>query len=180
MSKDDTFERNHWSVRQPAPKDAAELDAVETREWLESLDYVLQSGGPSKVARLLRELTLHATENGVTLPFTANTPYINTISADEQVLMPGNPDIERRIKSLVRWNAAAMVVRANKAEEGIGGHISTFASAATLYEVGFNHFFRGHGDGTGDSGDVIFFQGHAAPGIYARARREVRSDETHL
>ena len=92
--------------------------------------------------------------------------------------MPGSPDIERRIKSLVRWNAAAMVVRANKAEEGIGGHISTFASAATLYEVGFNHFFRGH-DADGD-GDVIFFQGHAAPGIYARAFLEGRLDETHL
>src|SRR5712691_8615897 len=122
-----TVERNHWTVRQPAPKDAAELEAVETREWLESLDYVLQSGGPSKVARLLRELALHATENGAKLPFTANTPYINTISADDQVLMPGSPDVERRIKSLVRWNAAAMVVRANKAEEGIGGHISTYA-----------------------------------------------------
>ena len=131
-------------MRHIAPKDAAELDAVETREWLESLDYVLQTGGPVKVARLLRELTLHATENGVKLPFTANTPYINTIPADDQVLMPGSPDVERRIKSLVRWNAAAMVVRANKADEGIGGHISTFASAATLYEVGFNHFFRGH------------------------------------
>ena len=108
---------------------------------------MLQSGGPAKVARLLRELTIHARQNGVKLPFTANTPYINTIPADEQALMPGSPDLERRIKSLVRWNAAAMVVRANKAEEGIGGHISTFASAATLYEVGFNHFFRGHDSG---------------------------------
>jgi pyruvate dehydrogenase E1 component len=165
-------------VRQSAPKDATELDAVETREWLDSLDYVLQSGGPVKVARLLRELTSHATENGVHLPFSANTPYINTIAADEQALMPGNPDIERRIKSLVRWNAAAMVVRANKADDGIGGHISTFASAATLYEVAFNHFFRGHTDPNG--GDVIFFQGHAAPGIYARAYLEGRLNETAL
>src|SRR6186713_89552 len=165
-------------MRNIAPKDAAELDAIESREWRDSLDYVLQSGGPGKVTRLLRELSLHATENGVKIPFTANTPYINTISADDQVLMPGSPDLERRIKSLVRWNAAAMVVRANKAEEGIGGHISTFASAATLYEVGFNHFFRGH-DGDG-GGDTIFFQGHAAPGIYARAYLEGRIDETHL
>jgi pyruvate dehydrogenase E1 component len=165
-------------VRHISPKDAAELDATETREWLDSLDYVLQSGGPQKVARLLRELTLYAKQNGVKLPFTANTPYVNTIPADEQSLMPGSPDVERRIKSFVRWNAAAMVVRANKAEEGIGGHISTFASAATLYEVGFNHFFRGH---DGDRpGDVIFFQGHAAPGIYARAYLEGRIDETHL
>ena len=167
-------------MRHIAPKDAAELDAIETREWLESLDYVLQSGGPSKVARLLRELTLHATENGVKLPFTANTPYINTIPADDQVLMPGSPDIERRIKSLVRWNAAAMVVRANKADEGIGGHISTFASVATLYEVGFNHFFRGRDADADGEGDVIFFQGHAAPGVYARAYLEGRIDETHL
>ncbi|HEV8348389.1 MAG TPA: pyruvate dehydrogenase (acetyl-transferring), homodimeric type [Vicinamibacterales bacterium] len=169
-------------MRYIAPKDAAaaELDALETREWLDSLDYVLQTGGPAKVARLLRELTIHARQNGVKLPFTANTPYINTISAEEQALMPGSPDIERRIKSLVRWNAAAMVVRANKAEEGIGGHISTYASAATLYEVGFNHFFRGHTEGNTDGGDVIFFQGHAAPGIYARAYLEGRIDESHL
>jgi pyruvate dehydrogenase E1 component len=168
-------------VRYIAPKDAAELDATETREWLDSLDYVLQSGGPAKVARLLKELTVHARQNGVKLPFTANTPYINTIPADEQVLMPGSPDLERRIKSLVRWNAAAMVVRANKAEEGIGGHISTFASAATLYEVAFNHFFRGRSEGeSANDGDVIFFQGHAAPGIYARAYLEGRIDETHL
>ena len=164
-------------MRYIAPKDAAELDQTETREWLDSLDYVLQSGGPAKVARLLRELTIHARQSGVKLPFSANTPYVNTISADDQVLMPGSPDLERRIKSLVRWNAAAMVVRANKAEEGIGGHISTYASAATLYEVGFNHFFRGHEDA---DGDVIYFQGHAAPGIYARAYLEGRIDETHL
>src|SRR5881275_1155423 len=168
-------------MRNISPKEAAELDATETREWLDSLDYVLQSGGPAKVARLLRELTIHARQNGVKLPFTANTPYINTISADEQALMPGSPDIERRIKSFVRWNAAAMVVRANKAEEGIGGHISTFASAATLYEVGFNHFFRGHDSNDANAdGDVIYFQGHAAPGIYARAYLEGRIDETHL
>jgi pyruvate dehydrogenase E1 component len=166
-------------VRHTAPKDdAAELDATEIREWRDSLDYVLQSGGPVKVAKLLRELTLHARQSGVKLPFTANTPYINTIPADEQVPMPGTPDIERRIKSLVRWNALAMVVRANKAEEGIGGHISTYASAATLYEVAFNHFFRGR-DGESE-GDVVFFQGHAAPGIYARAYLEGRIDETHL
>jgi pyruvate dehydrogenase E1 component len=164
-------------LRNIAPKDQAELDATETREWLDSLDYVLQSGGPAKVQRLLRELSIHARQSGVKIPFSANTPYINTITSDEQVLMPGSPDLERRIKSLVRWNAAAMVVRANKAEEGIGGHISTFASAATLYEVGFNHFFRGKDNG---DGDIIYFQGHAAPGIYARAFLEGRIDETHL
>ena len=167
-------------MRHISPKDAADLDAIETREWLDSIDYVLQSGGPAKVARLLRELTLYAKQNGVRLPFTANTPYVNTIPADEQALMPGSPDIERRIKSFVRWNAAAMVVRANKAEEGIGGHISTFASAATLYEVGFNHFFRGRGEQGDQTADVIYFQGHAAPGIYARAYLEGRLDDSHL
>jgi pyruvate dehydrogenase E1 component len=164
--------------QQPAPKDPSELDAIETREWLDSLDYVLQDGGPVKVARLLRALTIHARQNGVKLPFTANTPYINTIPVDEEAQIPGDFDIERRIKSLVRWNALAMVVRANKAEEGIGGHISTYASAATLYEVAFNHFFRGP-DANGD-GDIVFFQGHAAPGIYARAYLEGRLDERHL
>ena len=164
-------------MNETASRDSAELDATETREWLESLDYVLQNGGPVKVVRLLRELTRHATASGVTFPFTANTAYVNTISADAQALMPGDPDVERRIKSIVRWNAAAMVVRANKADEGIGGHISTYASAATLYEVAFNHFFRGRENG---DGDVIFFQGHAAPGIYARAFLEGRLSEKDL
>src|ERR671913_2360829 len=159
-------------MRNTAPKDAAELEAIETREWLESLDYVLQSGGPARVTKLLRELSDHARRSGVKLPFTANTPYINTIPTPEQPPFPGSREIERRIKSLVRWNALAMVVKANKLEEGIGGHISTFASAATLYEVGFNHFFRGKGDR--NDGDIIYFQGHAAPGIYARAFIEGR------
>jgi pyruvate dehydrogenase E1 component len=164
-------------VRRPVPRDAAELDAPERREWLDSLDYVLQSGGPVKVAHLLDELAQHAASNGVKPPFTANTPYVNTIPVADQPLMPGSADLERRIKSLVRWNAAAMVVRANKAEEGIGGHISTFASAATLYEVGFNHFFRGR---ESPDADIIYFQGHAAPGIYARAYLEGRLNDTHL
>ena len=138
-------------MRNTAPQNAAELEAHETREWLESLDYVLQSGGPARVGRLLKELSDHARRRGVKLPFTANTPYINTIPASEQPPFPGSREIERRIKSLVRWNALAMVVKANKQEEGIGGHISTYASAATLYEVGFNHFFKGKGqDHDGD------------------------------
>ena len=123
-------------MRNTAPTDARELEALETREWLESLDYVLQHGGPARVGRLLRELGIHAQQNGVKLPFTANTPYINTIHPSEEVPYPGSREIERRIKSLVRWNAMAMVVRANRVEDGIGGHISTFASSATLYEVG--------------------------------------------
>jgi pyruvate dehydrogenase E1 component len=165
-------------MRNTAPKDAAEIEALETREWLDSLDYVLQSGGPARVGRLLRELGDHARRKGVKQPFTANTPYINTIPVQDQPPFPGSREIERRIKSLVRWNALAMVVKANKAEDGIGGHISTFASSATLYEVGFNHFFKGKGDN--HDGDVIYFQGHAAPGIYARAFLEGRLSAAQL
>jgi pyruvate dehydrogenase E1 component len=159
-------------MRSTAPKEAAELEALETREWLESLDYVLQAGGPARVSTLLRALGDHARRHGVRLPFTANTPYVNTIPAAEQPPFPGSREIERRTKSLVRWNAMAMVVRANRLDEGIGGHISTYASAATLYEVGFDHFFKGKGES--HDGDIIYFQGHAAPGIYARAFVEGR------
>src|SRR3954467_1886860 len=165
-------------MRNTAPKDAAELEALEIREWLESLDYVLQSGGAARVSHLLRELGDHARRKGERQPFTANTPYINTIPAAEQPPFPGSREIERRIKSLVSWNALAMVVKANKAEDGIGGHISTFSSSATLYEVGFNHFFKGKGDDR--DGDIIYFQGHAAPGIYARAFLEGRLSPEQL
>src|SRR5688572_1869098 len=106
-------------MRNQAPKDSTELDALETREWLESLDYVLQSGGPGRVNQLLRELSDYARLKGVKQPFTANTPYVNTISVEDQSPFPGSREIERRIKSLVRWNALAMVVKANKVEEGI-------------------------------------------------------------
>src|SRR6187397_2084168 len=165
-------------MRNTAPTDAAQLEALETREWLDSLDDVLKHGGPARVGSLLRELGVHAQKQGVRLPFTANTPYINTINADEQAPYPGSREIERRIKSIVRWNAMAMVVRANKIEDGIGGHISTFASSATLYEVGFNHFFRGRDNG--NEGDVIYFQGHGSPGVYARAFLEGRLDQEQL
>jgi pyruvate dehydrogenase E1 component len=158
--------------------DNHEIEDIETLEWLESLEYVLQNGGPERVRELLHELDTHAHEAGVDLPFTANTPYINTIPKEKQPKFPGGREIERRIKSLVRWNAMAMVVRANKQEEGIGGHISTYASAATLYEIAFNHFFKGK-DNNSD-GDQIYFQGHAAPGIYARAYLEGRISKEQL
>jgi pyruvate dehydrogenase E1 component len=159
-------------MSKPEPKDGTDLEELENREWLESLDYVLQAGGPARVGRLLDSLSDHARRSGVKLDFTANTPYINTISDFEQPQFPGSREIERQIRSLVRWNALAMVVKANRLEDGIGGHISTYASAATLYEVGFNHFFKGKGDD--HDGDIIYFQGHAAPGIYARAFLEGR------
>ncbi|MEO7193002.1 MAG: pyruvate dehydrogenase (acetyl-transferring), homodimeric type [Vicinamibacterales bacterium] len=161
-----------------APSDAAALEALETREWLESLDYVLANNDRSRVVRLLDALSARARVAGVRGPYAVTTPYINTISAHEQVPVPGDGALERRIKSLVRWNALAMVVRANRESDGIGGHISTYASAATLYEVGFNHFFRGK-DGGSDA-DVIFYQGHASPGIYSRAFLEGRFTEEHL
>jgi pyruvate dehydrogenase E1 component len=146
-------------------------EQIETREWLDSLDYVLQAGGAGRARQLLRRLQIRAEEFGISLPYAANTPYINTISPDQEPPYPGSRDIERRIKSLVRWNALAMVVRANRIATGIGGHISTYASSATLYEVGFNHFFRGRDH---QDPDFVFFQGHAAPGIYARAFLEGR------
>ena len=148
-------------------------EVLETREWLDSLDYVLAKGGPERAGRLLQQLSLHARRAaGVNLPFTATTPYQNTIPVRQQPPFPGSQEMERRIKSLVRWNALAMVVRANKMQDGIGGHISTFASAATLYEVAFNHFLRARTE-EGDR-DIVYFQGHAAPGMYSRAFLEGR------
>lgn len=149
-----------------------DMEDIELQEWLESLDYVIQTGSQERIQRLLLELQGRACMSGIRLPFTANTPYINSITPAEQPAFPGSREIERRIKSIIRWNAMAMVVRANRHEKGVGGHISTYASAATLYEVGFNHFFRAPREGF--SGDIIYFQGHASPGIYARAFLEGR------
>jgi pyruvate dehydrogenase E1 component len=148
------------------------LDPSEIQEWLESLDSVLQSSGPDVASYILERLQAHAKVVGIEIPFTAKTPYVNTIPRELQPAFPGDQELERRIKSLVRWNAIAMVVRANREEHNIGGHISTYASAATLYEVGFNHFFRARTPEF--EGDTIYFQGHAAPGIYARAFLEGR------
>lgn len=155
-----------------------EVESIETREWLESLEAVIQLEGPERARDILRHLQAYAEEEGLTPPFTANTPYVNTIPPEDQPEIPGDPHIERRIKSLIRWNAMAMVVRANRLEHGIGGHISTYASAATLYEIGFNHFFRGRGEHF--DGDQIYFQGHATPGIYARAFLEGRVSEEQM
>ena len=145
---------------------------VEAREWLQSLNAVIEREGRDRAADLMRSLQQRAAAAGIRLPFTANTPYINTIPVEEQPPYPGDRDIERRIKSVIRWNAMAMVVRANREEHGIGGHISTYASAANLYEVAFNHFLCGKGENCG--GDQVYFQGHASPGIYARAFLEGR------
>lgn len=145
---------------------------IENREWLDSLEYVIQNEDGERVRSLLLMLQAKAQEFGISSACPGNTPYINTISTNHEVPFPGSQEIERRIKSLVRWNAMAMVVRANLESEGIGGHISTYASAATLFEVGFNHFFRG--ESKGQEADIVYFQGHAAPGVYARSFLEGR------
>jgi len=161
----------------PKPTHSEEVTA-ETREWLESLDYVYSTEGPERVRDLLMRLEDRAHTYGIRVSYPGNTPYINTIPASQQPPFPGDRVLERRIKSFIRWNAMAMVVRANREDPGIGGHISAYASAATLLEIGFNHFFKGkdHEDG----GDLIFFQGHGSPGIYARAFLERRLSEDHL
>jgi pyruvate dehydrogenase E1 component len=159
------------------PKDkAAEF---EDREWLDSLRQVHAAEGPERLRDLLRVVASEAAALGVPQECALTTPYTNTIPLSAQPPYPGDRALERRIKSIVRWNAMAMVVRANRESPGIGGHISTFASAATLYEVGFNHFFKGRGE-DGFSGDMVFFQGHAAPGIYAQAFVEGRLTERDL
>ncbi|MDB4427714.1 pyruvate dehydrogenase (acetyl-transferring), homodimeric type, partial [Porticoccaceae bacterium] len=149
-----------------------DLDPFETQEWLEAFDAVHKIHGDERANFLLSQLQSHASDQGIKLPPSVTTPFRNTISAQREKRMPGDLFMERRIRSLIRWNALAMVMRANKKSEGIGGHIASFASAATLYDVGFNYFFRGpEGD---HLGDLVFFQGHSAPGMYARSFLEGR------
>ncbi|HEX7224194.1 MAG TPA: pyruvate dehydrogenase (acetyl-transferring), homodimeric type [Candidatus Limnocylindria bacterium] len=155
-----------------------DVDPVETQEWLASLDDVVATGGTDRARFLIYKLLKRARQLQVGLPSLTQTRYINTISPEQEPYFPGDEAMELRIRRMIRWNALAMVLRANTKYEGIGGHLSTYASAASLYEVGFNHFFKGPGDGVG--GDQIYFQGHAAPGIYARAFLEGRLTEEHL
>ncbi len=158
--------------------DGRDQDPDETREWLAALEDVLHRHGVERASHLLGRLSGRLTATGARLPYTIATPYRNTIPASQEAFMPGDLFMERRIRSLIRWNALAMVVRANRREGDVGGHISTFASAATLYEVGFNYFFRGP-EGSA-AGDLIYFQGHSAPGIYARSFLEGRLQEADL
>ena len=155
-----------------------DLNPQETSEWVEALDEIVDEAGPDRAGYLLERLMERAANLGVNPPLRWNTPYINTIPPEEEVAFPGDRAVERVIKSLVRWNATAMVVRANKYDANIGGHLATHASLATLLEVGFNHFFHGsYGD---LPGDFVYFQGHASPGVYARAFLEGRLNEKHL
>ena len=156
----------------------ADPDSQETAEWMEALDQMIEEAGPARAVNLLEQLAERARASGAELPPHLNTPYVNTIRPEDEVPYPGDRAVERRIKSLLRWNAMAMVVRQNKYDAGIGGHISTYASLATLLEVGFNHFFHAkYGD---QPGDLVYFQGHASPGVYARAFLEGRLSEDHL
>jgi pyruvate dehydrogenase E1 component len=155
-----------------------DIDPEETAEWVDSFDAIVDAKGRTRARFLLMKLLERARENQVGFPATVSTPYVNTIPPDQEPWFPGDEHIERRIRAYIRWNAAIMVVRANHAAEGIGGHLATFASSASLYEVGFNHFFRGKANG--QPGDQVYFQGHAAPGIYARAFLEGRLSEEQL
>ncbi|MSQ88018.1 MAG: pyruvate dehydrogenase (acetyl-transferring), homodimeric type [Betaproteobacteria bacterium] len=159
----------HWRV---APRD---LDPVETREWLESFDALLASQGPERATFILRKLLDHARLRHVRMPPVLNTPYKNTIALEQQPQFPGNLEIEQRLSAIIRWNALAMVVHANKRSSELGGHIASYASAADLFEVGFNHFFR-----AGHQGDLVYFQPHSATGVYARAYLEGRLTEEQL
>ena len=155
-----------------------DIDPLETQEWLESLSSVLETDGNQRAQFLIKQLIEHSYKEGSDLVLSRNTPYINTISPKNEKKSPGDQNIERRIRSLIRWNAAAMVVRANKKFPELGGHIGTFASAATLYDVGMNHFWRAKNNKFG--GDLVYFQGHSAPGMYARAFLEGRLTEKQL
>lgn len=163
MSKFNTFE---------------DIDPIETTEWLESIDSVIREHGPERAHFLLDQMIDYSHRSGTSLPYSPSTAYLNTISANQQPVYPGDRVLERRIEAYIRWNAMAMVVHANRKSTEFGGHISSYASSATLYEVGFNHFWRA--DNNSQNGDMIFMQGHSAPGIYARSFLEGRFTEKEL
>ncbi|HCA51765.1 MAG TPA: pyruvate dehydrogenase (acetyl-transferring), homodimeric type, partial [Mycobacterium sp.] len=174
------FERQDRTQSSASPNDAdrvrviregvasylPDIDPDETSEWLESFDDLLVRSGPARARYLMLRLLERAGEQRVAIPALTSTDYVNTIPTDMEPSFPGDEEVERRYRRWIRWNAAIMVHRAQRPGVGVGGHISTYASSASLYEVGFNHFFRGK---QGSAGDQIFYQGHAAPGIYARA-----------
>src|ERR1700690_4467826 len=163
-------------MNDPAPN--PDLDPEETREWLESIEYVLREEGPERAHYLLERLIDHTRRSGAYLPFRPNTAYVNTIAVGAQPEYPGDRALERRIEAYIRWNAMAMGVQANRKSSEYGGHIASYASSATLYEVGFNHFWRA--PGATHPGDLVYMQGHSSPGIYARAYLEGRLDEEQL
>ena len=155
-----------------------DIDPLETREWVDALEAVLAIEGPERAHFLLEHLIDKARHSGVNLPYSAATSYINTIPPHLETPIPGDMEIENRLRNIVRWNAVAMVLRAGRKDLELGGHIASFASAATLYDVGFNHFWRAPTESHG--GDLIYMQGHSSPGVYARAFLEGRLDEAQL
>ena len=160
------------------PSQLPDVDPEETQEWLESLDGIIDAGGRNRARYVMLKLLERARERQVGIPSLTTTDYINTIPPEGEPWFPGDEEVERRYRAWLRWNAAIMVHRAQRPEISVGGHISSYASAATLYEVGFNHFFRGKDHPGG--GDQVFFQGHASPGMYARAFLEGRLSEDQL
>ncbi|MGY5123136.1 pyruvate dehydrogenase (acetyl-transferring), homodimeric type, partial [Streptomyces sp. 900105755] len=160
------------------PSQVPDFDPEETQEWLDSLDAAVDERGRERARYLMLRLIERARERRVAVPEMRSTDYVNTIPTRAEPFFPGNEEIERKVLNATRWNAAVMVSRAQRPGIGVGGHIATFASSASLYDVGFNHFFRGKDDGLG--GDQVFFQGHASPGIYARAFLLDRLSEAQL
>jgi len=160
------------------PKKVNDLDPQETQEWVEAMEAVVERDGFERAQFLLRELADHAVLSGAGSPYSANTPYLNTIPPELEVRSKGDQELEHKIRSIIRWNAVVMVMRANRDSSDLGGHIASFASSATLYDVGFNHFWQAAGKDHG--GDLVFFQGHSAPGIYARAFVEGRLTEEQM
>ena len=181
-NKEEEKKTQQTEIKKPESKieviNGADIDPLETKDWIESLSAVISKDGNQRAHFLIKELINKAYREGANIPYTQNTPYINTIPPEAEKKSNGDQNIERRIRSLIRWNSAAMVVRANKKFPELGGHIGTFASAATLYDVGMNHFWRGKNNKFG--GDLIYFQGHSAPGMYARAFLEGRLNEKQL
>ena len=155
-----------------------DVDPIETQEWLDALDAVLSEEGVERAHFLLEKLIDKARRSGAHLPYNATTAYLNTIPPSQEPNMPGDGEMEQRLRSIIRWNAIAIVLHASKKNLELGGHLSSFASSATLYDVGFNHFFRGSSEQ--QEGDLIYFQGHSSPGIYARAFLEGRITEDQL
>src|SRR5690554_5800755 len=160
-----------------AEQERMDIDPQETREWLDSLETLFDAGGPERAHFILETLIDKARRSGAYLPYEATTAYLNTIPVSQEPVMPGDQTIENRVRAAIRWNALAMVLRASNKELDLGGHISTFASSAMIYDVGFNHFFRAPGE---DGGDFLFVQGHGSPGIYSRAFLEGRISEEQL
>ena len=160
------------------PSRFPDIDPEETQEWKEALDLLIRDKGEQRARYIMLSLLQHSREQHVGVPSLTTTDYVNTIPVEAEPWFPGDEDQERAFRRLIRWNAAVLVHRAQRPGVGVGGHISTYASAATLYEVGLNHFFRGHDHPGG--GDQVFFQGHASPGMYARAFLEGRLSETQL